>query len=43
VGYAAGGSFGMWYEDGNCLIACCTDGTRPVYFKIEKIDEEAVG
>ncbi|HNR47527.1 MAG TPA: TIGR04076 family protein [Anaerolineaceae bacterium] len=43
VGYAAGGNFGMWYEDGNCLIACCTDGTRPVYFKIEKIDEEAAG
>jgi uncharacterized repeat protein (TIGR04076 family) len=24
-------------QEKNILIACCTDGTRPVYFKIEKI------
>jgi uncharacterized repeat protein (TIGR04076 family) len=34
VGFFSGGNFGMWYE-GDVLIACCTDGTRPVYFKIE--------
>jgi uncharacterized repeat protein (TIGR04076 family) len=34
VAYYAGGTFGMWYE-GKVIIACCTDGTRPVYFKIE--------
>lgn len=34
VGFFSGGNFGMWYED-DVLIACCTDGTRPVYFKIE--------
>ncbi len=39
VAYYAGGNFGMWYQNGNQIIACCTDGTRPVYFKIEKIDE----
>jgi uncharacterized repeat protein (TIGR04076 family) len=40
VGFASGGNFGMRYERKDCLIACCTDGTRPVIFKIEKIDEE---
>ena len=37
VAYFADGNFGMWNEGGNVIIACCTDGTRPVYFKIEKI------
>jgi uncharacterized repeat protein (TIGR04076 family) len=23
---------------GDCIVACCTDGTRPVTFKIEKIE-----
>jgi uncharacterized repeat protein (TIGR04076 family) len=35
--YYAGGSFGMWYQNGDEIIACCTDGTRPVYFKVEKL------
>jgi uncharacterized repeat protein (TIGR04076 family) len=39
VGFAADGNFGMWYQDPNTIIACCTDGTRPVIFKIEKIVE----
>ena len=37
VGFAADGNFGMWYERKDTIIACCTDGTRPVIFKIEKI------
>jgi uncharacterized repeat protein (TIGR04076 family) len=37
VGFAADGNFGMWYQDKNSIIACCTDGTRPVYFKIDKL------
>jgi len=37
VAYYANGSFDMWTEGGNTTIACCTDGTRPVFFKIEKI------
>ena len=37
VGYFAGGDFGMWYENGKEIIACCTDGTRPVFFKIERM------
>jgi len=39
VGFATGGNFGFWYRDPNSIIACCTDGTRPVIFKIEKIDK----
>jgi len=37
VGFGADGNFGMWNQNGDCIIACCTDGTRPVTFKIEKI------
>jgi uncharacterized repeat protein (TIGR04076 family) len=39
VGFASNGNFGMWYQDPNSIIACCTDGTRPVIFRIEKIEE----
>lgn len=27
-----------WMEKDNTMIACCNDGTRPVIFKIERID-----
>ena len=27
-----------WMEDEKVMIACCSDGTRPVIFKIERID-----
>ena len=33
------GNFGMWFENKNVMIGCCTDGVRPVVFKIEKIEE----
>jgi len=39
VAYYANGSFDMWNQGGHTIIACCTDGTRPVYFKIEKIEK----
>lgn len=29
-----------WMKQDNTMIACCTDGVRPVIFKIERIDEE---
>ena len=29
-----------WTNDEKMMIACCNDGTRPVVFKIERIDEE---
>lgn len=27
-----------WMNDDRVMIACCNDGTRPVIFKIERID-----
>lgn len=27
-----------WMRDDRQMIACCQDGTRPVIFKIERID-----
>ena len=27
-----------WTNDNNMMIACCNDGTRPVIFKIERIE-----
>ena len=29
-----------WTNDEKIMIACCNDGTRPVVFKIERIDVE---
>jgi uncharacterized repeat protein (TIGR04076 family) len=37
-----GGNFGSswnWMKEDNVLIACCTDGIRPVIFKVERIEE----
>ena len=31
-----------WTNDDKIMIACCNDGTRPVIFKIERIDYKAV-
>ena len=31
-----------WTNDERIMIACCNDGTRPVIFKIERIDYKAV-
>ena len=28
-----------WMKEENEMIACCNDGTRPVIFKIERVDE----
>jgi uncharacterized repeat protein (TIGR04076 family) len=40
----AGGNFSRdlfdgWMKDDRTMIGCCTDGVRPVIFRIEKIDE----
>jgi uncharacterized repeat protein (TIGR04076 family) len=38
VGYYANGSFNMWTtQGGDVILACCSDGTRPVYFEIKKL------
>ena len=29
-----------WTNDEKVMITCCNDGTRPVVFKLERIDEE---
>ncbi|WP_088188041.1 TIGR04076 family protein [Desulfosporosinus sp. FKA] len=31
-------AFEDWMKDDKSMIACCTDGIRPVVFKLEKID-----
>jgi uncharacterized repeat protein (TIGR04076 family) len=31
------GDFGTWMVDPNTFIACCTDGIKPVVFKIERL------
>lgn len=31
-----------WTNDERMMIACCNDGTRPVIFKIERIDYKAL-
>ena len=31
------GDFGPWMKDGNTIIACCTDGLKPVVFKLERV------
>jgi len=34
------GIFEGWMNDKNTMIACCTDGIRPVVFEIKKMDEK---
>jgi uncharacterized repeat protein (TIGR04076 family) len=33
-----GGDFSPWMKDGNKFVACCTDGIKPVIFKLERIE-----
>ena len=35
---AGGAIMKNWTNDDRMMIACCNDGTRPVIFKIERID-----
>jgi len=34
-----GGNFGSWMKNRNTFIACCTDGIKPVVFKLERFNE----
>jgi len=36
---ASGGTFEGWMKDEKSIITCCTDGIRPVVFKVERSDE----
>lgn len=40
AGLQGGSIMEGWMEHENEMIACCSDGTRPVIFKIERIDYE---
>jgi uncharacterized repeat protein (TIGR04076 family) len=37
---SAGGNFTPWNNKNNMQIYCCTDGVRPVVFKIEALNDE---
>jgi len=43
--FMTGGNFSSdifegWMKDKNTMIACCTDGVRPVIFEIKRIEEK---
>lgn len=38
TGLQGGSIMKSWMKDENTMITCCSDGTRPVIFKIERID-----
>ncbi len=40
TGLQGGSIMRNWMKDENTMIACCSDGTRPVIFKIQRIDYE---
>ena len=40
TGLQGGSIMKGWMQNENEMIACCSDGTRPVIFKIERIDYE---
>lgn len=40
AGLQGGSIMKGWMRAENTMIACCSDGTRPVIFKIERIDVE---
>ena len=40
AGLQGGSIMRGWMREENTMIACCSDGTRPVIFKIERIDYE---
>ena len=33
------GNFDRWMRDSNTIITCCTDGIRPVFYKIERMED----
>lgn len=39
AGLEGGSIMNGWMNRENIMIACCSDGTRPVIFKIERMDE----
>lgn len=39
TGLQGGSIMRGWMKEENVMITCCNDGTRPVIFKIERIDD----
>jgi len=37
--FMLGGNFATWMKDPNTFVTCCTDGTKPVIFKVERLTE----
>jgi uncharacterized repeat protein (TIGR04076 family) len=31
------GDYGTWMKDPNTFVTCCTDGVKPVVFKVERV------
>lgn len=42
TGLQGGSIMRGWMDDERVMIACCSDGTRPVIFKIERMDYKAL-
>lgn len=40
TGLQGGSIMKGWMKEENTMITCCSDGTRPVIFKIERLDEQ---
>jgi uncharacterized repeat protein (TIGR04076 family) len=40
AGLQGGSIMNGWMKEENTMITCCSDGTRPVIFKIERIDAD---
>lgn len=40
TGFQGGSIMKGWMKDENTMITCCSEGTRPVILKIERIDYE---
>jgi len=38
IAIMSGGSLTPWVKQAGVAIACCTDGFRPVVFKIERVE-----
>ncbi|MFL7807366.1 MAG: TIGR04076 family protein [Anaerolineae bacterium] len=39
LGMMLNADFSTWMQDGSTFIACCTDGIKPVVFKIERVKD----
>lgn len=39
-GNFADGMFQGWMKDPDVMIVCCSDGIRPVVFKVERVEEQ---